>query len=145
MTDFTLHVYDTQGKLLNELQSPLVRHIPQNNTNWLKNPHIIMTENNQSEWRIDAEEATTKNGGEEIVFNKRVVIKQLSNKQSVQSTFKTDSLTYFPQKKFATTTDHITFIQPGHVVKAKGMNAYLAEKRIQLLSHTRGIYEPTKH
>ena len=144
ITDLTIHEFDTTGNQVSYLRSPLVHHIPEDNTHWLKSPHIIIAQENQADWEIDSEEATALHGGQQITFEKHVVIHQDQNEHKVPSTFKTESLTYYPKEKFATTLEKVTFIQPGQVVEATGMNAYLAEKRVQLLSKTRGIYEPKK-
>ncbi len=137
----TVHQYDTRGHLAHYLQTPFMHHIPSNNTHWLKKPHVVITEEDQPAWEIHAEHATALYGGQQITFNRQVVIHQKESTHSKESTFKTESITYFPKDKLAQTLLDITYEQPGHMVKAQGMNAYLAEKRIQLLNHAHAIFE----
>ncbi|WP_196211486.1 LPS export ABC transporter periplasmic protein LptC, partial [Legionella pneumophila] len=36
------------------------------------------------------------------------------------------------------------FEQPGNIIQSTGMNAYLDEKRVELLHKARGSYDPAK-
>lgn len=137
----TVYQYDKEGRLANSLKTPLMHHIPENNTHWLKKPYIIVTQDDQPSWEIQAEEATAIHGGEQITFNKEVKIQQ-KNETNAESTLLTESITYFPKDKFATTQSDVTFKQAGNIVNAKGMEANLAEKHVKLLSQARGKYVP---
>src|SRR3989338_1328320 len=68
----SIRKYDQSGKLENSMQSPLVRHIPKNNTHLLKSPYITIIQQNQPAWEIDAEQAVALRGGEQITFNRQV-------------------------------------------------------------------------
>ena len=99
----------------------------------------MVTQLNQPPWEIHAREATALRGGQEITLKHQVVISQ---KQAARtSVLKTDEMTYFPQDQFATTPKEVLFLQAGSQVRSTGMNAYLAENRVQLLSNARGIYD----
>jgi len=144
INNLTVHQFDTDGQLVNYLQTPLMRHTPLNNTHWLKTPHIIIAQDNQPAWEIHSEQATTLNGGEQITFNKNVVIHQKKDEHTEESTLKTESVTYFTKDKLATTELDVTYKRPGTIVQSVGMKAYLAEKRVLLLSQARGTYEPNR-
>lgn len=134
--------YGENGQLSHSLKTPLLRHIPLNNTHWLKTPHIIVVQDNQAAWDIHAAEATALYGGQQITFKKNVIIHQDKTAHSQESTLKTEEITYFPKEKKATTLANVTFEQPGSRVQSTGMTAYLAEKRVRLLSQARGTYAP---
>jgi lipopolysaccharide export system protein LptC len=136
--------FDAQGNLVNFLQTPYVEHTPLNNQHVLRTPRITVNQPDQSSWEIRSQTATALYGGKEITFLRDVVIHQKQNAHSPESTLTTQVITYFPQKKFATTNADVKFQQPGNEVQSKGMNAYLGEKRVQLLGQARGIYDP-KH
>jgi lipopolysaccharide export system protein LptC len=144
VNNLTVHQFDGDGKLVNYLQTPLMHHIPTNNTHVLKTPHIIIAQENQPDWDIHALQATALYGGQEITFNKSVVVHQGKDDHTQESTFKTEAITYFPKDKMATTLLDVTYETPGNIVQATGMKAYLAEKRVQLLSQARGKYEPSQ-
>ena len=140
--NLTVHQFDTNGRLANYLKTPLMHHISANNTHWLKTPHIVIAQENQPAWEIHAEQATALNGGQQITFNKNVVVHQEKDKHTQESTLKTEAITYFPKDKLASTLLDVTYERPGNTVQSTGMKAYLAEKRVLLLSKARGTYEP---
>lgn len=144
ITNVTVRRFDIAGKIVNYLQTPEVQHIPANNTHLLKSPHIALTQNDQPAWVIKSKHAKAINGGERITFMHDVVIHQSKDKHTQESTMKTEELTYFPKEKMATTDLAVRFEQPGTIVHSEGMIAYLEEKRVQLLSQARAIFEP-KH
>jgi len=142
VSHLTVRQYNAEGQLANSIQTPLMQHIPLNNTHVFQSPHIIIAQQDQPAWEINAQQATSLRGGEEITFIKDVVIHQAKNERTQESTLKTEEITYFPKDKFASTQKDVTFEQPGNIVHATGMKAYLAQKRVQLLGRARGTYEP---
>lgn len=137
----TVQQFDTDGRRIHYLQTPLMRHIPSNNTHQLKTPHIIVIQQNQPAWDIQAKNATALYGGKQITFNDNVVVYQKKEGDNQETTLKTEEITYFPNDKLATTHKDITFIQAGNLVQSTGMTAYLAENRVKLLNNARGTYE----
>ncbi len=144
INELTVQQFDTNGRLANYLKTPLMRHVSFNNTNLLKTPHIVIAQDNQPAWEIHAEQATSLLGGQQITFNKNVVVHQEKDEHTQESTLKTEAITYYPKDKLASTLLDVTFEQPGNIVHSKGMNAYLAEKHVELLSEARGTYEPSR-
>ncbi len=138
----TVQQFDTHGKLSHYLKTPLLHHIPLDNTHQLTTPHIIIYQPNQPAWEISAKTATALYGGEQITFNNHVIVHQKQNKNRQESTFQTEELTYFPKTELATTPKEITFEQAGNVVHSTGMKAYLAQNHIQLLNNASGTYAP---
>lgn len=150
MPDTTIHQlvvkqFDVNGRLQHCLKTPLVHHIPANNTHVFTTPYITVSQANQPDWEISAHSATSERGGEKITFHQQVTIHQNKTTAHEASTLTTEEMTYFPKDKFATTLAQVIFEQqPGNIVQSKGMNAYLDEKRVQLLSQARGTYAPSE-
>ena len=115
VNDLTVWQYDVKGELVNYLETPLLHHIPLNNTHWLKTPYITVKPENQALWQIRSQQASATNGGKEITFDKKVIIHQ--DDPAGSSTFKTEKLTYYPKEKYAFTPLEVTFEQPGRWVK----------------------------
>ncbi|KTC67766.1 lipopolysaccharide export system protein LptC [Legionella birminghamensis] len=136
--------FNNDGMLVNLLETTKLRHIPENNTHYLTAPHIIIKQNDQPGWNIRSAKAKAINGGEQIDFIDDVIIHHEKDQNNEETTITTDNLTYYPKTKFATTLALVNFAQPGSTVKSQGMNAYLADKRIQL-SRVRATYEPRQH
>lgn len=142
MTQLNLQQFSPSGQLANSLQSPLVRHVPKNNTHWIKTPRMTFIQEDQGAWEIHAQQATALYGGSKITFKNNVLMHQHKSLHNEERTFKTESITYFPKTKHAITSKDILFEQPGQQVLAKGMKADLKKKHVQLLSQVRGVYEP---
>lgn len=142
ISELTVQQFDAKGQLSQYLQTPLMRHIPLDNTHQLETPHIIITQLNQPSWEIHAKNATALHGGQQITFNHHVIIHQNKDANREETTLATEELTYFPKDQLATTPKAISIVQAKNTVRSVGMKAYLAENRVQLLSEARGTYVP---
>jgi lipopolysaccharide export system protein LptC len=140
ITQLSVQQFDEQGHLTHYLNTPSMRHIPLDNSHQFTTPHIIITKANQPAWEINAKDAIALHGGTQITFNHQVVIHQTKDTRTEESTLKTEELIYFPKTQQATTQKEVTFEQAGSIVESTGMNAFLAENRVQLLSNARGTY-----
>jgi lipopolysaccharide export system protein LptC len=138
--DLVVQQFDVSGQQIHYLETPLLRHKPLQNVHLLQNPHIIVKQPHQPAWEITALEATTLNGAQQITFSKNVIIHQKKDLKSPETVVKTEEIIYFPQKKLATTEKNIIVTQADNVVRSTGMQAYLAENRVKLLSNARGTY-----
>lgn len=144
VSQLSVRQFNTEGKLINLLLTPFMQHIPKENIHVLQNPYIIITQDNQPSWEISSLKAKSFEGGERITFMEKVLVHQKAGDTAQESTLKTEEVTYFPKLKKATTDLFVTFEQPGNIVQSTGMNAYLDEKRVELLHQARGSYDPDK-
>lgn len=144
ISELTVRQYNSKGILTNFLTTPLMQHVPKNNVHLLQTPHIIVQQDNQPPWEIDSKKATSYDGGKKITFREQVIVHQKPGDKTQESTLKTEEVTYFPKEKKASTEHFVTFEQPGNTVQSMGMNAYLDEKRVELLHQARGSYDPAK-
>ncbi|CEG56339.1 LPS export ABC transporter periplasmic protein LptC [Legionella fallonii] len=144
VSQLTVRQFNSEGLLTNLLTTPLMQHIPKGNLHLFQTPHIIISQEDQPAWEIRSKEAKSYDGGQKIIFSKHVVVHQNPGNKAQESTLKTEEVTYFPKEKKATTDLFVTFEQPGNVIESTGMNAYLEEKRVELLHQARGSYAPAK-
>ena len=135
--------FNQQGTLTNLLTTPLMQHIQNGGIDLLQNPHVIVNQEEQPPWDIKARSAKSLENGKRITFMGDVVVHQKKGDKIPESTLKTEEITYFPQEKKASTNMLVTYEQPGNIIQSMGMNAYLDEKRVELLHHARGSYVPT--
>ncbi len=143
-SQLTVKQFNETGELVNVLTTPLMEHIPKNNVHLLQTPHIVIKEKDQPAWEINSSKAKSYEGGERITFINKVIVHQEPGKNNQESTLKTEEVTYFPKEKRATTDLFVTFEQPGNIVESTGMNAYLEEKRVELLHGAKGSYAPSE-
>lgn len=144
ITELKVKQFNADGSLASYLITPMVEHIPKNNMHLLKNPHILIKQEGQAAWEIDSLRAKSFDNGKQITFIEQVIVHQNPGDKSQQSILRTEEVTYFPKEKKATTSLFVTFEQPGNTIQSTGMNAYLDEKRVELLHQARGSYVPEK-
>jgi lipopolysaccharide export system protein LptC len=134
--------FDAAGLLVNRLTTPVMQHIPKDNVYLFQSPHILISQEQQPPWYIQSNQAKSFDGGKFITFKGNVIVHQKPSDKTQESTLRTEEVTYFPNEKKASTDLLVTYEQPGNIIQSKGMNAYLDEKRIELLHQARGSYAP---
>lgn len=142
ISELTVQQFDEKGQLSHYLKTPLMRHIPLDNTHQLNSPDIMITQPQQPSWQIHAKEAIALHGGQQITFKNNVIIHQKKSEHREETTLHTEELTYFPKNQLATTEKNIIIMQAKNTVRSTGMKAWLAESRVQLLNNARGTYAP---
>ena len=145
ITNLTVTKFDENGKIINRLSSPMVKHIADQDTYFLQLPHISMSENNNPAWQIAANNAVATNGGEKITFTDHVIVWQIASATNPASTLQTEELMYFTQKKFASTTKLVQFTQAGATIYGEGMEAFLKDKQVRLLKNARATLKPQEN
>ncbi len=125
------------------LFAPLVNHYQHQNSSLFQHPKIELYKNGQK-WLITSNQAKGINGVQTFYLQDNVIIKQLPSSKNATTTLSTSSLTVFPKKELVTTKELVTIEQPGLKIRGKGLIASLKDGSIQLLSSTRGQYDPKK-
>lgn len=143
ITQLNLRRFDKNGQLVESLTTPEMQHFPNNNTHLLQSPFITIAQENQAAWEIRAQQARSIQGGETITFSHEVSVHQNQSEHNQESTLRTEELIYFPKNKRAISHKAVRFEQPGSIVYANGLDAYLASKQVKLID-ARAHYDP-KH
>lgn len=139
--NITVTTFNPDGSLAHRLTSPLMKHIPQNNVSLLQQPHITVYQTKQAPWQISAGHGKALNGSQKVELSNKVIIHQRASTKNKENTLRTEKLFYYPKKRYADTDVAVTLTQPGIIIKAIGMQAYIDEKSVKLLHQTRGRYE----
>ncbi|MFT4060509.1 MAG: LPS export ABC transporter periplasmic protein LptC [Legionella sp.] len=139
-----LRQFGSDGTLVNRLSAPIMQHIQKGDVYIFEHPHILVSQEEQQPWDIRSKMAKAFAGGDRITFTGNVIVHQKHGRNAQESTLKTEEVTYFPKEKKASTDLLVTYEQPGNIIQSKGMNAYLDEKRVELLHQARGSYAPEK-
>lgn len=143
ISQVTVRQFNQNGALANLLTSPLMQHIQNGNVYLFESPHIIVTQQeDQSPWDISSKKGKSFEGGKRITFIGNVIVHQKNGNKSQESTLKTEEVTYYPKEKKAISDVLVTYEQSGNIIQSTGMNAYLDEKRVELLHRARGSYVP---
>lgn len=133
---------DKYGAPHSQIKTKKIIHYPANDTAFITQPLIILySKDEEMPWLTTAEKGISEHGKEKILLIGNVKIHQESGPNNKEETILTSELTIYPKNDLAKTDKPVTFIEPGTIVNAVGMNAFLKEKRVQLLSKTRGEHE----
>lgn len=143
MMNVTYLTTNDQGQRDIIVFSPHVDHYQVGDRNHFQQPVIKLSKDDQ-QWIITSKEAKSFNGTNRLVLNKHVVVQQLPSKNKQGTTLLTESLTAFPKQDLVTTQQRVTIKQPGLNITGVGMKGDLKNGNIQLLSQTKGQYEPSK-
>lgn len=134
-----------QGIKHSEIRAPEVIHFPyENSANITKPSMIIYSDKGEEPWYISSDSGKSVEGSQKITLEENVVLHQPAGPKNQAITINTTLLNVMPKENLVTTDKPIVFTQPGIVVTSIGMNAYMNDKRVELLSHAKGTYDPTK-
>lgn len=140
--NLSVRQFNQAGSVAKYLESPEMHHIPYEDTHFFQNPHIIVRQEDNSQWDIRSHTAKSLHQAQQIVFNHNVVLQQSKPNNLDFSLFKTEELTYLSKQQYAYTHLPVSFVQNGTVIHSTGMQAYLAEKHVVLLNKAQAIYTP---
>lgn len=137
--------FDVSGQKQGELKSPKLLHFVSDDSSLLTTPHLTLySKNDKAPWTITSQTGKAFNGTEKVDLIDNVVIHQPTSAQNQDTTISTSLLHIFPKQQLANTDKSVTLVQSGVKITSIGMNAYLDQKHVTLLSQARGFYDPTK-
>ncbi len=137
--------FDVLGQKQGELKSPKLLHFANDDSSLLTTPRLTLySKDNKAPWSITSQTGKTFNGTEKVDLIDNVVIHQPTSAQNQDTTISTSLLHIFPKQQLANTDKSVTLVQSGVKITSIGMNAYLDQKHVTLLSQARGFYDPTK-
>lgn len=139
--DITAAHFDKSGNLHSQLASPKIVHIPLHDSAVLEKPHITIYRDHERPYHITAESGVSQHGSREFELRKNVFVKQQASEKNLGINLKTQALTVYPKKDYAETKLPVTIFNSRHKMSGVGMEAYLQEKRIKLLSKVKGTYD----
>lgn len=130
--------FDPQGKLQHQLSADHYEHYARADVGRFREPSVISRGEDNQSW------ITTARAGLSEANNRRIEL--TGNVKIVDNTgaseLRTARLWLFPRRDYAETDSAVTMISPTGQTKSLGMEAYLNEDRIVLLSNVRGNYDP---
>lgn len=132
---------DEQGQPKHYLVSQHSVHHSQTALSTLSKPELtLFRPGEEPPWTVVAEQALIHDEADDIVLQDSVVIEQtLANGQ--QRRLLTEELTFFPPRDYAETDQPVRIELSQGVTTARGMQVFLNDSRLELLSTVRGHYE----
>lgn len=144
----TTRSYESDGQLASILKASESRHFqgqPEQSGSGdysiLKAPNLTFFSVDSTPWNITSDQGTIKAQGELIELQGNVRIWQ-AQPNGDTSELNTTFLVVKPSQQYAETDKAVKIDAPGNITLAQGMQAFLKEDRVVLLSQVRGTHEP---
>lgn len=142
MENFTTRVLNSSGRMESELQAEKMMHYPHDNHSEFLAPHLTLHQEDGERWSLVSESGLAENGTEKITLNGEVVMLQHPVAQDTPAIrLDTRDVLILTAASYAQTDQHALITQGKNRIESVGVNAWLEEKRILLLSQVRGLYE----
>jgi lipopolysaccharide export system protein LptC len=130
------------GKPDYRLSAAILRYYRDEGTAELDAPQLTSFRDGDPPWTANAEHGLALANGETVRLLGQAVLYRPASPQGGEITVVTRDLTIHPKDNYAETQQEVTATMGSHKVNAKGMRLFLGDKRIELLSHVRGVYAP---
>lgn len=149
MTDIETLEYDEEGKLRYRMVTLAAKHFQANlnqaspkDYTLIEEPRLaFFSENDTAPWHLSAMEGRSDNNGQQIMLRTDVVAEQISTSQGLIRA-STSELYVKIGEQYAETDKAVKMRAQQGEIETVGMQAFLNEDRIELLSHVRGTYAP---
>lgn len=132
--------YQADGQLDYVLTSDRVTHLRATDRTLLTRPELRLYRGETRPWHVRSERGEVSPGGEEVELIDQVLVKHVDARERPLE-ITTSRMTVLPDKRYAQTRQAVRIVGANGATTATGMNAYLDEGRISLLSNVRGQHE----
>ncbi|HKM36317.1 MAG TPA: LPS export ABC transporter periplasmic protein LptC [Thiopseudomonas sp.] len=128
------------GTLHYELNSPRIEHTQNDDITVLLQPDLLLFRGTDLPWHISSERSEVSPEGTEVTLIKQVRIER-TDEQGRPTILTTEQLTYVPATDYAHTQLAVKIEAANAVTTGVGMQTYLNESKMHLLSNVRGRYD----
>lgn len=141
MENFTTQVLDSRGRPQYILRARHMEHYPHDGHSELEQPLLTLYQDDE-QWTVSAARGVLEKNNEKIMLHGEVMIdKHLRDDPAPVLQIQTRELLVLPPQSYAETDQQTRIIQGNSTIDSRGVRAFFEEKRIQLLSQVRGVYE----
>lgn len=142
LNNFELTALDKDGKESFTLRAPKLQETPGARTMDLTSPLFLLPDAQGRHWEIRSNTGWVSEDRDEIRL--RGAVDATSPQGDARNVnMKTEQLNVFPETNRATSEAVVTITQPGSILRGRGLEADLADKRYKLLSQVRTRYVRT--
>lgn len=132
--------FTEEGRLNYELTSSRLEHTQHDDITVLLEPELLLFRGSELPWKISSERSHVSPEGKEVELIKQVRIERTDEKGR-PTLLTTEQLTYIPETEYAHTQLAVKIEAANGVTTGIGMQTYLNESKMQLLSNVRGRHE----
>jgi len=136
-----IQALNEQGKTTYELTTSHAIHQVEDGSTHMEQPKLLFYRGEEpAPWLLEAEEGLVTEKGDRVDLSSNVLLQQeLESQPSRRLT--TSALTLFPARDYAETDQEVKIEAARSVTTATGMQLFLNDGRLQLLSTVRGQHE----
>ncbi len=132
--------FNAEGQLHYSFRAARIDHLQQSDVSLMQSPNLELWRGTEYPWHITSLRGESSPGGKEIRLYEQVSIERHDEKQR-PFLLTTSQLTYLTDTDHAHTAEPVQINSAQGVTTATGMNAYLKQGTVSLLSTVRGRYE----
>ncbi len=141
MTNAFYTKFNREGALHNRIRTKKLTHFVTDNVYLFEQPNIIIYNKNEKPWKITSKKGKSKKGKTEVDLWGNVKIIREAGINNTDFDIATNTLTVYPNTKFAKTKLPVTIIQTGNITKAVGAELDFKVGVLKLLSKIKAIYQ----
>ena len=148
-SDYVLHQFElvsldgATGKESFTLRAPILKRNPGDRTMSLTTPLFLVPDDAGHYWNVHARTGWVNAEGNEVRLNGDV--QATSPPQAERKvTMNTEQLNIYPDSSRTTSRELVTITQPGSILRGRGLEANLSNKRYVLQSQVRSRYVPSR-
>jgi len=132
--------FKADGSLHSELTSPRIEHFLESEISLLQTPDLLIYQDNPQPWRVQSEMAEVSPDGKQVKLQGNVRIYRRDEKNR-DTRVTSPHMTLLPEDHYASTDAPVRIEMPQGITNGIGMQAWLKERRLNLLKNARGQYE----
>ena len=132
--------FQIDGLLRYELTTERLEHIKSSDVTLLTQPDLLLYKNGELPWHVRSERGEVSPQGTQVELIDAVRTER-TDARGRQTILTTSRLSVFPEREYAETEQAVRIETVNGVTTANGMQAFLNDGRLLLLSNVRGQHE----
>ena len=141
MESFSITVMDENGQPSRKMMADYMAHFADNETKELEHPHMVMYQTDRPPWHITSERGWVSANDDVMLLLGEVHIWRDNEAGVRELEIETQDLRVLPQTQYGETDKPVVIRTPSSETTSTGMRAYLEQRRIELLSGVKTVYE----
>jgi lipopolysaccharide export system protein LptC len=141
MENFTVTSMNEAGRPHYLMEAQYMAHFPDDDTTRFVKPHLIVFQEDVAPWTVDSEHALATTGGKEVHLMGEVIMQRPDTPAQAGLKLTTKDMLVRPDDEYAETKQPVTIVDESGTVNAVGMQVYMQDEKLLLLSRVRGVYE----
>ncbi len=141
MEKFSTTVMDDNGRPKHTLMGEYMAYFAYNGTKEVEQPHLIVYQENRPLWHAKSERAWVSANADVMLLYGDVQIWRVNEAGVRELEIETQDLRVLPDTQYGETDKPVVIRTPTSETRSVGMRAYMEQRRLELLSGVKTIYE----